>query len=249
MTLFDTHTSLPAVVVPVQGDDLAAVLAHARAVAASGADVAEWRLDAWGRHDAAGAVAALGSLRTALGGLPVLATFRSLAEGGPGTLSDEDYTALLLALLADGVEGVDVELTRPAPVARAVLEAAGASGAAVVGSSHDFERTPGPEELDRLFDGLADRGSDVLKVAVQVHDDGDVFRLLAAAHRARRHGTAVLPIAMGATGVLTRFAGEAWGAPATFARVGVGSAPGQLGVTELRAALTAVHGALAAASS
>ena len=249
MTLFSSPAAPPAVVVPVSGDDLEALLLHAREVAVAGADIAEWRLDSWGAHDGAGGLVILDRLRAALAGIPVLATFRSIAESGPGDLSDSGYIELLTALLERGVEAVDVELSRPDRVAVAVREAAGAAGAVVVGSSHNFDRTPGAAELDTIFDALAERGADVLKVAVQAHDDGDVYRLLDAARRARRHGVAVLPIAMGSPGVLTRIAGEAWGAPATFGRVGSGSAPGQVDVPSLRGALAAIHQALHGTSS
>lgn len=245
VTLFETRSGAPAVVVPLTGRDVGEILVHAREVATAGADVAEWRLDAWGAHDGEGAAAMLPDLREALGGLPVLATYRSVAEGGPGTLDDDAYAALLIALLtvAGPVEGVDVELSRPTAVAAAVATAAREAGAAVVGSSHDFSGTRDAAALDAVFDGLAAREVDVLKVAVTASDDGDVLRLLTAAHAARRHGRAVLPIAMGAAGLLTRVAGECWGSPATFGAVGTGSAPGQVAVPELRAVVDALHAA------
>ncbi|PWD49708.1 type I 3-dehydroquinate dehydratase [Serinibacter arcticus] len=247
MSLFPTPDARPAVVVPLAGADADAVLAHAREVAASGADVAEWRLDTWGAHDGEGALEMLPALRSALGSLPVLATYRSLAEGGPGGLDDAGYTALLLALVAARVEGVDVELSRPDAVATAITTAARDAGTVVVGSSHDFAGTPSTDRLGAILDSLAARDADVLKVAVTASDGGDVARLLAAAHTARRHGRPVLPIAMGPAGVLTRIAGECWGAPATFGLVGTGSAPGQVPVPELRDALDAIHDALTAA--
>ncbi|TGO04672.1 type I 3-dehydroquinate dehydratase [Serinibacter arcticus] len=248
MTLFETRSGAPAVVVPLTGRDDEDILAHARAVARSGADVAEWRLDAWGAHDGDGAVAMLPRLREALGDLPVLATYRSTAEGGPGTLDDDAYVALLVALLGGErpVEGVDVELSRPTAVSAAVATAAREAGAVVVGSSHDFTGTPDAEVLAATFDALAARDADVLKVAVTAADDGDVLRLLTAARAARRHGRSVLPIAMGAAGLLTRVAGECWGSPATFGAVGTGSAPGQVAVPELRAVVDALHATLVA---
>ncbi|GMA31267.1 type I 3-dehydroquinate dehydratase [Litorihabitans aurantiacus] len=241
----------PRIVVPVLGADEHAVLAHAVEVARSGADVAEWRLDAWGAHDGVGAVAMLPRLRAALDGLPVLATYRSRGEGGPGALDDDGYAALLTSLLEgphDPPEGIDLELTREGSVVAELTTRARAHGVSVVGSSHDFAATPSDDELDTIFDLLAARGSDVLKVAVTPADRGDVLRLLDAAHRAARHGVAVLPVAMGEAGALTRVAGQGWGAPATFAMVGAGSAPGQVPVAVLRRALDAVDDALRAAA-
>lgn len=247
MSLLRTRSGIPAVVVPLQGRDEAGVLVHARDAVAAGADVVEWRLDAWGAHDAARATAMLPHLREALGAVPVLATYRSLAEGGPGTLDDDAYGALLSHLLELGIDGVDVELTRPEAGVADLVAAARLAGTTVVGSSHDFAGTPTDAELARRFDSLAARGCDVLKVAVTAADDGDVQRLLLAAAVARRHGVDVLPIAMGDAGVVTRIAGECWASPATFGTVGAGTAPGQVPLPQLRAALVAVHEALTAA--
>lgn len=236
----------PAVVVPLLGTSPDQVFAHAHAVAVEAPDVVEWRLDAWGEHDAAGAVPLLPRLRAALPGLPLLATFRSRAEGGPGELTDQAWVQLVIELLDAGVEAVDVEVSRGTDAVARVVAHAREVGAVVVGSSHDFAGTATDDALDATFDALAALGADVLKVAVAPENLTDVLRLLAAGERARRHGRAVLPVAMGEAGVLTRFAGEVWGAPATFALVGSGSAPGQVPVAQIRRAQEQVHAVLTA---
>lgn len=238
---------VPAIAVPVQAGDVDELLALARAAVAAGAEVLEWRIDAiegaavGTMPDGAArpdlerfpeAVARLLRRLRATVGAPVLATYRSRDEGGPGVLDDDGYRALLLALVAARADAVDVELSRPAALAEEVARCAHEAGIAVVGSSHDFTRTP--PDLDDRFAELARRGSDVLKVAATPQDAADVLRLLTAAVHARAtHGRAVLPVSMGRLGVLSRVAGGLWRAPVTFAAVGRGSAPGQLGVAEV----------------
>lgn len=236
---FPLTPATPAVAVPVAGGDGQDLLERTAAAVAGGADLVEWRLDAWGggaAHTMApSAVAELvAALRAELGGVPVLATYRSRLEGGPGEADDGEYTDLLLALVAAGVDAVDVELTRPEEDAAVVVAAARAVGVVVVGSSHDFSGTP--DDLPSRFRELARRGADVLKVAVTPESAYDVVRLLDAAVSAHEAtGRPVVPVAMGALGVLTRVAGGLWGAPFTFAMVGEASAPGQLAVADVRA--------------
>lgn len=237
---------VPAIAVPVEARDDAALLALTGAAVAAGAELVEWRIDALEvagtpdggallpGSDLASRVARLvADLRPVLDGVPLLATYRSRGEGGPGALDDDGYRELLLALVAARVDAVDVELSRPAGLAAEVTSRAHEVGVAVVGSSHDFEGTP--PDLDARFAELARRGSDVLKVAAMPRGAGDVLRLLTAAEDARRsHRRAVVPVAMGELGVLTRVAGGLWRAPFTFAAVGRASAPGQLGIPEVR---------------
>lgn len=250
MRIFETSTGLPAVVVPVMGASSEQTLVGIAQAVAAGPDVIEWRLDSLlreeGNHDTASALDLLPAVIEAAAGVPVLATFRSVAEGGPGELSDERYGSLMRSLATSGlVHGVDIELSRPEAVVHGVVTVARAAGVAVIGSSHHFDRTPDSAELDEIFAALAARGSHVLKVATMPHDVADVWTLLAAARRAQvAHASAVLPIAMGSLGIISRIAGEAFGSPATFGSVGNGSAPGQIEIGALRSHLTAFHASL-----
>ncbi|WP_169925891.1 type I 3-dehydroquinate dehydratase [Serinibacter salmoneus] len=221
---------------------VAAARESSRAAVRAGAEVIEWRLDALAVDDLADAGAAIGGLAREVG-VEILATYRSIAEGGAGPLGDDAYRDLLLALLEHprGLAAVDVELSRPEEDVAAIVAAARCAEVPTVGSSHDF--TGFPDDVVTRFAELARRGHDVLKVAVTAGDDLEVIRLLEAAVTARHTlGRAVVPIAMGERGVLTRVGGALWGAPFTFARHGAGSAPGQPTVSEVAAALALLGG-------
>lgn len=225
MTL-DLHPIIPAIAVPVARRDVAGSVAGAVAAREGGAQLIEWRLDALDPAELAVAAEQLPALR-AEAGAPVLATYRSRLEGGPGNLDDDAYGDLLESLVAAGADAIDIELTRGEEVILGPVRLAHEAGITVVGSSHDFSGTP--DDLDARFAELARRGSDVLKVAVLAGTDTDVVRLLTSAVRARHElGRAVVPVAMGHLGALTRVGGGLWQAPFTFARVGTGTAPGQL---------------------
>lgn len=216
----------PAITVPVSEPRVTRAIAAAVDAREAGAQVIEWRLDALEPAQLAAAPGQLPALRAECGA-PIVATYRSRLEGGPGMIDDDAYGDLLAELVAAGPNAIDVELTRGEEVTAGPVRLARESGITVIGSSHDFAGTP--DDLDVRFAELARRGSDVLKIAVTPASDSDVLRLLSAAARARRTlGRSVLPVAMGPLGVISRIGGALWGAPLTFARVGAGSAPGQL---------------------
>lgn len=240
-------TGRPKVIVPLTGATVDELRAQAAAVVAAGPDVVEWRidhLDAGAATPEAAATAAL-ALRTALGDLPLLATTRTTAEGGLADVTDDAYAAGYRAVLATGaVDLLDVEVMRGEACVRALVDLAHEAGVAVVASNHDFDATPAREEIVRRLLLMADRGADVLKIAVMPQDPGDVLTLLAATwETSQRTGRPLITMSMAGTGVVSRIAGGVFGSAATFGMVGRASAPGQVEVEALRAALDLVHGA------
>lgn len=235
----------PATVVPLTGATAEALLAEAGPLVAAAPDVVEWRVD----HLADGAptpehvVDAGRALVAALGGLPLLVTVRTAAEGGRAAVDDAAYEALQAAALDAGLADLlDVEVGRDPAVVDRLVARAHAAGVPVVGSSHDFAGTPPLDAIvDRLL-GMAAAGADVLKIAVMPHDPGDVLTLLAATWAAStRTDRPVITMAMGGLGVASRLAGGTFGSAATFGTVGAPSAPGQVELGALRAALDLVH--------
>ncbi|NKY10028.1 type I 3-dehydroquinate dehydratase [Cellulomonas hominis] len=240
----------PKVIVPLTGRTVPALLDQARDVVAAGPDLVEWRVDHLGPGDAApgdaapaDVVAAGRELRAALGRLPLLVTIRTAAEGGLAAVADADYVAVYRAVLEAGLADlVDVEVMRDEATVRTLVDLAHAAGALVVASNHDFDATPPQEEIVRRLLHMADRGADVLKIAVMPHDPGDVLALLAATWEASgRTERPLITMAMAGTGVASRVAGGVFGSAATFGTVGAASAPGQVELGALRAALAVVH--------
>ncbi|MCW1803668.1 type I 3-dehydroquinate dehydratase [Brachybacterium squillarum] len=232
----------PEIIVPVAGDDEAALHGHLAAARRAPARIVEWRTDRFARgagtaeHRAA-VLAALPGVREALGQeRALLLTLRTSAEGGDREIADEDLAALLIgAIRASAPDGaplvdlVDVETARDAGAVRAVAEAARARAVAVVGSFHDFAGTPEEARIVEILRGQRALGADLPKVAVTPRDPRDVLALLGAsltvaADEAGPH----LAISMGSLGAVSRVAAETFGSAATFASAGEASAPGQL---------------------
>ncbi len=230
----------PAVIVPLLAPDAAGLAAEASRAVAAGADCLEWRVDhlaTFPTPDAVGAVVA--SLRGVARGRPVLATWRTVAEGGRGLDDEEVYPEVVRALAAAGVALVDVEVQRTH--AREAIAAAHAGGARVVGSRHMFDRTPDEDVIVAALAQAETLGADIAKVAVMPADAVDTLTLLRAlARRFAVARTPLLAIAMGPVGAVSRVVGPVFGSCGTFATVPdttgtvTLSAPGQLSVTTVQ---------------
>lgn len=235
----------PKVIVPLTASTTDELLAQAEAALAAGPDLVEWRVDHLGGGAVSPAVAAAAGreLRAAVGDLPLLVTIRTSAEGGLAAVTDDDYVAVYRAVLDAGVADLlDVEVMRDEATVRTLVDLAHAAGAVVVASNHDFDATPAQDELVRRLLLMAERGADVLKIAVMPRDAGDVLTLLAATwETSGRTDKPLITMSMAGTGVASRIAGGVFGSAATFGMVGRASAPGQVEVGALRAALDVVH--------
>lgn len=239
--LTDFSPAAPAIIVPVAGS-VEQCVAAAAAARAAGADFVEWRVDLseveWGQ----GQALARGAAAVAGPGLPVLGTLRTRAEGGRAEVTPAAYR-LVVETLAATCAAVDVE-GRFGPEAVAAARAAGGTRAAAtpggpaagpcqaVASFHDFAGLPA--DLGQVFAALAALEPDVVKVAVQAAGPADLAALAAVARACPRPAIA---IAMGQAGQAARCRPALTHSLATFATADVVTAPGQVPVAQVRAAL------------
>ena len=238
------------VIVPVRGDSQS-LIGQVQAMASSRADIVEWRADTFlsslvGAHFVSALDVEEDLVRMARyvadsSPLPVLATIRTSVEGGEAYLDDEEYCALVRSL-ASFAGGVDVEISRDG--SSALIDEVHEAGAIVVASFHDFEGTPGDEQLAEVLAAMNYAGADVLKFACMANSATDAARVLAAQAWAREaYDRPVIGIAMGPNGAPTRLVGSALGSAATFATLPgwEGSAPGQFTVEQVRTVLDIVE--------
>lgn len=236
----------PKVIVPIVERSESAVLAAAAALVVRRLDVVEWRAD-WfdGCTDAAALTHCLHSLHARLGELPLLVTCRTKAEGGEQALILTEYEAFCRTVCASGcADALDVELLPAGARLSVLIELAHTYNVKVICSSHDFEKTPPQAEMVRRMVQMQQAGADIAKLAVMPRSRADVLALLAAtAEMTEQHpATPVVTMSMGALGAVSRLAGETFGSAMTFASAGKASAPGQVELDVLNAALDALHG-------
>lgn len=189
--------------------------------ASEDADLIELRLDCID-----GAISAE-ALAQVPGKLPLILTLRPAEQGGHRTLSRETRETFWKTIAPRG-ENLwwDVE----ADLAQEVSP----DWSRTIVSHHDFSGVP--EDLEEIYERLAQTPARVLKIAVQANDIADclpVFRLL---DRAKREGREVIAIAMGNAGIATRLLGPSRGAFLTYGALDdeSGTAPGQINAHRLR---------------
>jgi 3-dehydroquinate dehydratase-1 len=241
---------MPMLCAPLVGASREALLAEAAAVRAAAPDIVEWRADFFqALGDATAVVETARALRGALPGLPLLFTRRSAAEGGQKVPVSEQAVVDVYAAVceADCVDLVDYEMGNPLAGIKAVREASRRRGVGLVCSYHNFLDTPALEALQTQFRRARELGGDVAKVAVMPKSREDVLTLLSATLQASQAlDIPLISMSMGPLGALSRIAGFAFGSALSFG-VGAGaSAPGQMPIAELRAAIEitrkAMHG-------
>jgi 3-dehydroquinate dehydratase-1 len=222
----------PKICVPVTAADMEELKQQIRQVLASPCDMVEWRADFFRDTEQASWLAdALALLRRELGELPLLFTFRTKEEGGEQSISLEEYERLNLVAANTGLADlVDVEWNRGEELLRALTGKLQESGVRVIGSFHDFAKTPKQQEIVDLLCRMQESGVDITKAAVMPHTEQDVMTLLAASIQMKTQWAdrPFITMSMGKLGGISRLAGALDGSAVTFATAGRASAPGQM---------------------
>jgi 3-dehydroquinate dehydratase-1 len=234
---------MPKICVPIVGKTKADILGAAEKICKTPADLIEWRAD-WfeGVFDVEVVCGVLSELRTILGEMPLLFTFRTKTEGGEQEISNDEYEHLLLQVSHTGlVDMIDVEayLHEEIPCLISKLKE---NGVVIVGSNHDFAKTPEKDEIVKRLVYMKEVGADLPKIAVMPKTEADVETLLTATKEvANLLKTPIITMAMGKLGEISRTSGEIYGSAITFGAVGTVSAPGQIYVFKLKEILEKVH--------
>lgn len=238
----------PCIIVPLTSSSVESLKEEARRLSFLPVDMAEWRVDMFGGAgplDVKAVLEALAMLRQVLR-VPLLATFRTMDEGGARALDEAGYASLCAALCESGcIDLLDVEAFFRSGAARDIIAHAHACGVPVVASNHDFHATPARDEMVRRLLFMQDElGADILKLAVMPESRADVLSLLAATEEvSSRARCPVITMSMGPLGVISRVCGRFFGSAATFGAAARASAPGQMDVTALDGVLRALDAA------
>ena len=187
---------------------------------APGSVIAELRIDCYASFDKKYVLKEVNRFKA----LPTIATIRCQKEGGRWTGSEKDRLSLFKAVLPR-VDAVDIELGSRV-ILKPVLAATRKAGKTCIVSHHDFKKTPGISELNRITRRAKLSGADIVKIATLAAKPGDL-RVLADFILANP-GKHLIVIAMGPQGKLSRILFPGLGSLITYAHLGKPSAPGQL---------------------
>ena len=205
----------PKIIVPIVGITKEDILNEAKTFDSIPVDVVEWRVD-WFEHvfefDKVEDV--LKELRTVLGNIPLLLTFRTKKEGGEKAIDTKDYKELNLRAAKTGyVDFIDVEIFTGDDVVREIIDGAHAAGVRVIASNHDFFKTPAKSDIIYRLRKMQDMGADIPKIAVMPQSKRDVLTLLCATEEMVTDyaDRPIITMSMAGTGVISRLCGEVFG--------------------------------------
>ena len=237
---------MPKICVPIVGKTRDEILQAAREICDTSADLVEWRAD-WFESvfDIEEVKKVANELRKILEEMPLLFTFRTKNEGGEKTITFEQYKKILLDVAETSfVDIIDVEafIGEEAKVSELVSDLRN-KGIKVVGSNHDFAKTPAKEEIVRRLCYMQEIGVDIPKIAVMPQNSKDVLTLLNATEEmvSEYADRPVVTMSMAGMGAVSRVAGETFGSAITFGAMRKASAPGQINVEELKKILEILH--------
>lgn len=239
---------IPKICVPIVGKNEQELLKEAEVLKNVAVDVVEWRMDWFEQiEDLNAAKSILKTLRTALGDLPILATFRTKKEGGERSVSTAYYVELNKTIAASGdADMIDVELFTGDAEVSDIVKTAHDNGVKVVMSNHDFDKTPAYEEIIARLIKMQELDADIPKIAVMPTCKKDVLTLLTATcdMHEQHADRPIITMSMAGSGVISRLCGEVFGSALTFGAALKASAPGQMGVEDLKTVLTLLHKSL-----
>jgi 3-dehydroquinate dehydratase-1 len=185
----------------------------------------------------------LASLREELDQYPIIFTFRTKAEGGEKEICYEDYAKLLSDMAhTKAMDFIDVEVFKDANI-KSLIREIQAQGIKVIGSNHDFAKTPEKEEIVKRLCYMQELEIDIPKIAVMPRCEDDVTILLEATREmsTKYADRPIITMSMGELGQISRTEGELYGSSMTFGSIGKASAPGQIPAAELKSMLEKIH--------
>ena len=192
-------------------------------------DVAEFRIDLIG-VDCPDWLAS--ASRLVAEGMPVILTVRHPNEGGHWYLDEQERASVYRTALPF-VSAIDVEIG--SDIIQSLAGEAHRAGKLVIGSFHDFEKTPDVATLrEKIRDGRS-KGADVVKLATMIRADADLRSL-----ESLLVDTSSVPLCllgMGDRGAESRVSLALAGSCLTYGFFDQANAPGQLSAGELRARL------------
>jgi 3-dehydroquinate dehydratase-1 len=240
--------AFPAIITPLVGRTPADLMGELEAILPKEPDLLEWRIDFFdGIADTDSVIETARSIKRAAGSVPILLTRRNTTEGGqPIPIQEPAVVAMYSrACEAHCVDLIDFELSNAKEHLGQLRAVSAANGIAMIMSYHNFELTPDSDTLLGRFLEAERLGADIAKVAVMPKDPRDVLTLLAATYRASQAmRIPLISMSMGGVGSPSRIMGWLYGSAATFAVGKSSSAPGQIAIDDLRAALATVRRAV-----
>lgn len=237
-------SGIPKICVPIVEKTLDEIIKSAKNIKKEQIDLVEWRVD-WFEYidDIEKTIEVLKKLRNVLEDTPILFTFRTSKEGGEKEISEEEYVKLNNEVSKTGlIDLVDVEVFTGNVYVREIVKNAHDNRVKVVGSNHDFDKTPSKNEIVNRLKKMQELEVDIPKIAVMPNSRKDVLTLLSATEEMYSNyaDRPIVTISMAGLGAVSRLSGQIFGSSITFGALGKASAPGQVKIEDLRNTLSLI---------
>lgn len=226
----------PKLAVPIIGRTEEEIIKIADKIDKDKVDLVEWRVDFFSDVlDTKKVLEVLQTLRKSLIDTPIIFTFRSKAEGGEIQVPIDYYLNLNKTIArAKLADLIDIEIFSRSIDVEDLIRTIHKEGIPVIGSNHDFLKTPSKEDMIRRLKLSEKMGADILKLAVMPKTPEDVLRLLSISNEMKSHlKKPIVTISMGELGTISRISGGVFGSSITFGALDKLSAPGQIHVDKL----------------
>lgn len=233
-----------AICVPIVGPTIKDIFSQVQEAAQAKVDLIELRPDMWMKGSSISEeeyiptiVNLVEEVHSKYEKMPMLFAWRTLAEGGETSLSNENYGNLLQAIVDQNVvDAVDVELFAYTDTIGQIIKEAHHQGLQTVMSYHNFLSTPKVKRLHIYAERMISAGAAVIKFALMPTTNEDVLSVLQFTKELTERYPQLprITMSMGKLGQMTRTCGHVFGNCLTFGTLGQASAPGQVEVAVLK---------------
>ena len=233
-----------AICVPIVGPTIKDIFSQVQEAAQAKVDLIELRPDMWMKGSSISEeeyiptiVNLVEEVHSKYEKMPMLFAWRTLAEGGETSLSNENYCNLLQGIVNQNVvDAVDVELFAYTDTIGQITKKAHHQGIQTVMSYHNFLSTPKVKRLHIYAERMISAGAAVVKFALMPTTNEDVLSVLQFTKELSERYPQLprITMSMGKLGKMTRTCGHVFGNCLTFGILRQASAPGQVEVDILK---------------
>ena len=220
----------PKICVPIVAPLRDGIIREAKQIAKLPVEMVEWRIDffaGYGRE----ILDVITELKRVLNEKELLVTIRTVAEGGEENGFRFDYFETIRKILEQQTaDYVDVEAARDEEEVKALCQKYSNTKTKVIGSYHDFSKTPSVDEIKERLCKAKECGCYAGKLACMPKTREDVDTLLnaTAAMKEEFPDFPLITMSMGELGKVSRLYGGLYGSFVSFGCVSEASAPGQV---------------------
>lgn len=200
-------------------------------------DLIEIRIDQWVKCLLNKLDETFKRIREIIHSTPLIATYRTLKEGGKGRFEDNYLRDLYKILIMNKyIDVVDIEIFQGEKYLEKLMMLGKEYNKKIILSYHNFDETPSNDAIRDIFCKGISLDGDIIKIAVMPNSNGDVIRLLEISKEIfNEYNKPIIAISMGEYGKISRVIGGKYGSILTFVSLEkYVSAPGQLSIKDIK---------------